>query len=155
VTRYRSLGTSQKKVWDRIKFDDEGIQVIRNKFVLHTSTLTLFLTSLGTGSLGRIEKKLDEIAADIRAGQHEPSVITAVNDDVSSSQNEAWRFLCSELADDFSRDEIEAYKGEIKTYIKQLMDQGALEEQIESVHSDGEATHSSSPRPLSLSQTVL
>jgi hypothetical protein len=30
VTRYRRLGTSQKKVWDRIKIGDEGIEVIRN-----------------------------------------------------------------------------------------------------------------------------
>jgi Hsp70 protein len=145
VTRYRSLGTSQKKVWDRIKFGDEGIQVIRNKLVLHTSTLTLFLTSLGTGSLGRIEKKLDDIVTDIRAGHHEPSVITAVNDDAGSSQNEAWRFLSRELAEDFSREEIEAYKGEIKSYIKELVEKGALEGGVASVRSDQEGTCLSTP----------
>lgn len=81
VTKYRSLGTSQRKVWDRVKFGDEGIQVIRNKLVLHTSTLTLFLTSLGTGSLGRIEKKLDDIAAEIRAAimNHQSSLPSMMN----------------------------------------------------------------------------
>jgi Hsp70 protein len=149
VTRYRSLGTSQKKVWDRIKFGDQGIQVIRNKLVLHTSTLTLFLTSLGTGSLGRIEKKLDDIAADIRAGNHEPSVMTAINDDEGSSQTEAWSFLSRELATDFSFQEIEAFKGEIKEYIRQLMENGALDEQrspISSISSDEVPARLSTPQ---------
>jgi hypothetical protein len=115
VTRYRSLGTSQKKVWDRVKFGDEGIQVIRNQLVLHNTTLTLFLTSLGTGSLGRIEKKLDDIAAEIRAGHREPSVMTAIADETVSSEIEAWRFLSTELAENFSREEIEAHREESKT----------------------------------------
>ena len=146
VTRYRSLGTSQRKVWDRIKLGDEGIQVIRNKLVLHTSTLTLFLTSLGTGSLGRIEKKLDDIAAEIRAGHHEPSVITAVNDEPGLSQSEAWTFLFRELAEDFSVQEVEAFKGEIQAYIKQLVERGALEEHSSSPYSNTKAADSLTPR---------
>ncbi|ERF69902.1 hypothetical protein EPUS_05446 [Endocarpon pusillum Z07020] len=146
VTRYRSLGTSQRKVWDRIKFGDEGIQVIRNKLVLHTSTLTLFLTSLGTGSLGRIEKKLDDIAAEIRAGHHELSVITAVNDELGPSQSEAWTFLFRELAEDFSVQEVEAFKGEIQAYIKQLVDRGALEEHGSSPFSTKNAEDLLTPR---------
>jgi hypothetical protein len=71
---------------------------------------------LGTGSLSRIEKKLDDVAAEIRAGQHEPSVITAVNENAGSSQNEAWGFLFREIAGDSSRDEIEAYRGEIRLH---------------------------------------
>ncbi|KAF7507694.1 hypothetical protein GJ744_010247 [Endocarpon pusillum] len=153
VTRYRRLGTSQRKVWDRIKFGDEGIQVIRNKLVLHTSTLTLFLTSLGTGSLGRIEKKLDDIAAEIRAGHHEPSVITAVNDEPGLSQSEAWAFLFRELAEDFSVPEVEAFKGEIQTYIKQLVERGAFEECVSSCSDNNSAVWltpplSPSPSPV-------
>jgi len=155
VTRYRSLGTSQKKVWDRIKFGDEGIQVIRNQLVLHTSTLTLFLTSLGTGSLGRIEKKLDDIAAEIRAGHHEPSVMTAVADDTASSGNEAWRLLSTELAENFSRQEIEAYRDEIKEYIRQLMSKGALEERAISVHSEDAATQRSMSGPSTPPSPVI
>jgi chromosome segregation ATPase len=155
VTRYRSLGTSQRKVWDRIEFGDEGIGVIRNELLLHTSTLTLFLTTLGTGSLGRIAKKLDDIAAEIRAGQHEPSVITAVNDKAGSSQNEAWDFLSRELAGDFSIDEIAAYRGEIKGYISQLVERGALEEQATSVRSDEGTSHRSTPRVSSPASPVV
>lgn len=134
LTRYRSLGTNQKKAWDRVKFGDEDIQIIRNKLLLHTSTLTLFLTSLETGSLDRIEKKLDDIAAEVRAGQHESSVISAVNNDPGPSQSEAWRFSSKQLAEDFSREEIEAYK---KSYIKELIARGALQEQAVSVSSGG------------------
>jgi hypothetical protein len=155
VTRYRSLGTSQKKVWDRVKFGDEGIQVIRNQLVLHTSTLTLFLTSLGTGSLGRIEKKLDDIAAEIRAGHHEPSVMTAVADETVSSESEAWRLLSTELAENFSREEIEAYRDEIKYYIRQLMSKGALEEQATLVHSVAAATQRSTSGPSAPTSNLL
>jgi Hsp70 protein len=155
VTRYQSLGTSRKKVWDRIKFGDEGIKVIRNQLVLHTSTLTLFLTSLGTGSLGRIEKKLDDIAAEIRAGHHEPTIMTAVADDTVSSESEAWRLLSTELAENFSREEIEAYRDEIKDYIRQLMNKGALEEQATSVHSEDAATRRPTSGPSAPSANLF
>jgi hypothetical protein len=155
VTRYRSLVSSQEKVWDRIKFGNEGIEVIRNRLLLHTPTLTLFLTTLGTESLGRVEKKLDEIAAEIRAGQHEPSVITVVNDKACSSQNEAWAFLFRELAGDFSIYEIEAYRGVTKGYISQLVERGALEEQATSVCSDEGTSHRSTPRLLSPASSVV
>jgi Hsp70 protein len=148
VTRYRSLGTSQKKVWDRIKFGDEGIQVIRNQLMLHTSTLTLFLTSLGTGSLGRIEAKLDDIAVEIRAGYHEPSVMTAIVEDTDSPGGEAWQLLSTELAENFSREEIEAYRDEIKDHIRQLIREGALEEQASLAHSEEAVTQRSTSRPF-------
>ena len=130
VGKYRSLGTKHMRTWDRIKFGSEGIQQIRDKLMFHTSALTLFLTSLGTGSLGRIERKLDELALEIRKGQHEPSLITVCDEGNSSEQDNAWRLLMNELAEDFSKEEIESNKAEIKIYIHSLIGRGELNEEI-------------------------
>ncbi|KAL9122372.1 MAG: hypothetical protein Q9187_001072 [Circinaria calcarea] len=132
LTRYRSLGTKQKRTWDRVKFGSEGLQEIRSKLMFHTSALTLFLTSLGTGSLGRIEKKLDDLAAEIRAGQHEPSLISLCNEEDKPEQDSAWRVLIDELSEEFTRVEIEAHKDEIKRYIRDLLLRGDLDERCPS-----------------------
>ena len=129
ITRYRSLGTQQKRTWDRIKFGSEGVQQIRDKVMFHTSALTLFLTSLGTGSLGRIEKKLDELAAEIQKGQHEPSLSNICDEDNLAEQRNAWNLLMTELSEEFSKVEIESHKADIKSYIQGLIEGGKLNEE--------------------------
>ena len=128
LTRYRSLGTNQKRAWDRVKFGSEGIQEIRNKLMFHTSSLTLFLTTLETTSLRRMEKKIDDLAAQIRAGCHEPSIVSLCDDADVLEQENSWRLLLNELSDDFSMDEIQKHKDEIKLYIRELVDRGDFEE---------------------------
>lgn len=130
LTRFNSLGTKRKKVFDVLKFGSQGLQEIRQKLMLHTSSLTLFLTRLGTGSLGRIEKKLDDIAADIRAARHEPSLSSVCVDNDVIEQDSAWHILMKELSDDFAPEDIEAHKSEIKAYIRRLIERGDLHEQV-------------------------
>jgi hypothetical protein len=45
---------------------------------------------LGTGSLGRIEKKLDKLIADVRAGRREQTVLTMA-DDAEGDAEEQWK----------------------------------------------------------------
>lgn len=59
LQKYESLGTKSKRTWDRVRFGMEDIGELRESIMTHTSLLSIFLTTLGTGSLGRIEKKLD------------------------------------------------------------------------------------------------
>jgi hypothetical protein len=73
--------------------------------------------------------RCDDITAEIRAGYHEPLVMTPIADDTASSGSEAWRLLFIELAEHFSRQEIEAYSDEIKDSIRKLISDGALGEQ--------------------------
>lgn len=110
VTRYKSLGTNQKRTWDRIKFGTEGVQDIREKLTFHTSAIQLFLTTLGTGSLGRIEKKLEMIIEEIRSGRREPSILTTSGDDDAEAEVQ-WDVLKSELVEDgFTKQDIESHK---------------------------------------------
>ena len=68
LQKYKSLGTKHKKKWDTIRLSSEGLADARSKITFHTSTINLFMATMGAGSLGRIEKKLDEIADDVRGG---------------------------------------------------------------------------------------
>ena len=68
LTKYKSLGTKHKKNWDKIRLSAEGLDDARSKISFHTSGINLFMTTLGTSSLGRIETKLDQLAQDIRQG---------------------------------------------------------------------------------------
>lgn len=53
LVKYQRMGTQSRRTWDRMKFGCEGLQDVREKLTFHTSAINLFLTSLGTGTLGR------------------------------------------------------------------------------------------------------
>lgn len=130
VMRYKSLGTNQKRTWDRIKFGTEGVQDIREKLTFHTSAIQLFLTTLGTGSLGRIEKKLETIIEEIRSGKREPSILTTLGDDDGEAEVQ-WDTLKSELVEDgFTKQDIESHKHSIMAHLQQLIDDGELQESV-------------------------
>lgn len=124
---YRSLGTNSKRTWDRVKFRSTDVQGIRNRLAVHVSSITILLDTLSTNSLGRIEKKIDDLAAEVRAGLREPSLIS-ISDQSGSDQDVAWQGLVRELSEDFSASEIETYKDQIKSYIRLLVDRGDFEE---------------------------
>jgi hypothetical protein len=129
LVKYKSLGTPSKRTWDRVGFGIEKLQEIREKLMMHTSSLTLYLTTLGTGSLGRIEKKLDELITDIRAGKREDTILTLADEDDNDSEAQ-WTIFKGELIEDgFTKSEIEGHKHWIKAKLLELVDSGALTEQ--------------------------
>ncbi|KAL3423938.1 dnaJ heat shock family protein [Phlyctema vagabunda] len=140
LIKYKSLGTSSKRTWDRVKFGAENLQEIRDRLLSHTSSLTLFLTTLGTGSLGRIEKKLDELIADVRAGRRERTILTIAGEDGDDDSETQWNILKSDLADEgVPRSDIERHKHWIKAKLTELVENGDLEEQesLESLNAKG------------------
>ncbi len=121
VTKYKSLGTKHKRKWDAVRFGAEGLGELRSKIAFHTSAINLFLTTLGTGSLGRIEKRLDEIIEEIRRGERPESTVNIANNDESEAEAE-WNALKNELIEEgFTRQDLEAYKEEIKTRLHELI----------------------------------
>jgi len=93
----------------------------------HTASLTLFLTTLGTGSLGRIEKKLDELIEDVRAGRKEKSVLTMVDEDEEDSES-MWNEWKGELVEEgFTKVELEGHKHWIIAKLRELIDNGGLD----------------------------
>jgi hypothetical protein len=129
LIKYKSLGTGSKKAWDRLRWGTENLSDIREKLIAHTSSLTLFLTTLGTGSLGRIEKKLDELIADVQAGRREQTVLSIADDDEDESEAQ-WKTWKNELVDDgFTKVELEGHKHWIKARLLELIESGRLQEE--------------------------
>jgi hypothetical protein len=142
LIKYKSLGTTSKRTWDRLMWGKENLAEIREKLMMHTSTLTLFLTTLGTRSLGRIEKKLDEILEEVRAGKRDGTILTISDDDEEESENQ-WRMLKSELVEDgLSKFEIEGHKHWIKGRLLELIENGGIDQEPSPEH-----TKSSSFQP--------
>ena len=92
LARYRSLETADPRVRDRLGFSTNRQTEIRGKISTHTEQVKLFLISLHTGALGRIEVRsemhtksfedikaeLDAIHQDVRAGKKDPSLLTGM-----------------------------------------------------------------------------
>lgn len=116
---------------------------MREKVTFHTSAISLFLATLGTSTLGKIEKKLEEIVKEMRCGRREPTVLTAVSDENEEVES-AWNTLRAELVDDgFTKQDLEAHKRWIKAHLHELKAQGLLQEAAES---DVKSRHSSLPQ---------
>ena len=99
---------------------------------------------VGLGSLARIEERVhaiperilqgvDALAAEIRAGRREGSVLTTYEDD----EKEAWKQFRRELvADGFTSSKIHKYKPQIRRYLHGLAENGLLEELAPDVEDD-------------------
>ena len=74
--------------------------------------------------MGGSRKIFDDLAAQVSAGQHEPS-ITSVCDE-ETEQDGAWQHLASELSIDLTESDIETHKEKIKSYIRDLVKRGDL-----------------------------
>lgn len=59
VVKYSSLGTNDVKLRHRLGFPNEEITQLRGKLGFYTSTLSSLLGTVGLGSLGRLEKTLN------------------------------------------------------------------------------------------------
>ncbi|KAK5759173.1 hypothetical protein LTS12_010782 [Elasticomyces elasticus] len=137
VKQYKSLslGKSREKNWDRIRFGIKDLTELRLKLNQHVIAITACLETVGLGALSRIERGLetlpqikhtiDALAADIRAGRREASVLTTYDDD----DKEVWRQFRRELIGEGMRSStIHKYKPQIKDYLRTLAGTGLLEE---------------------------
>jgi hypothetical protein len=152
LIKYKSLGTRSKRTWDRVRFGTENLQGIRDKLMVHTSSLTLFLTTLGTGSLGRIEKKLDELIADMRAGRRAATVLSMADDEEDEAE-EQWDLWKGELVKEgLSKTELEEHKHWILAKLLERMENDGLEEppldgETVSTSAKGKAPEQSASQP--------
>jgi hypothetical protein len=119
VKRYRSLGSLQKKTWDRVKFATKDLADLRSKLQIHITSINLFVSSLSAGSLARIESLLDDLVRDIKAGRKEPTVLSAQDDDDELSWVELEREL---VGDGIRREDVKYYRDDIRIYLRRLVE---------------------------------
>ena len=121
LSKYGSLSTAnlKGKTLDRLRFGSKNLSSIREKLVFHTSAISLFLHTLGTGRLGRIEKRLDELIQEVKNGQRETTTIMIFGDQ-NEPQDVYWNRLETALqSEGISKDEVDAHKHGIRAYLQE------------------------------------
>ncbi|KAK4495869.1 hypothetical protein PRZ48_013137 [Zasmidium cellare] len=90
--------------WKRFRFGGKDLQGLRSKIQGHVSMISAHLTAAGVSTLSRVEldikalpdqmqRSIDGLAAEIRAGRREGSVLTTYDDD----EKDVWRQFRREL----------------------------------------------------------
>ncbi len=135
LKKYKSLGTSRSRNWDRIRIRTMNIESLRQRLVAKTAALSAFLAVLGISSVARIENKIfpelvnriDELAAQVRAGRASVrSSLTTYEDD----EKEVWREFRRDLIRSNIRSRVIArYSVALKAYIRHLQRDGQLDEE--------------------------
>ncbi|CAF9930905.1 hypothetical protein IMSHALPRED_008311 [Imshaugia aleurites] len=127
---------------------------LRAKITYYTSVLSLYLNMVAAGSMGRIEKQMEEAGGDLRelktavnsitaklmAGSNkEGSILTSYADDDKA----VWREFRRELVKDgFSSSSLKKHKVIIKAYFEELGHRGFLDEE----NPPDNADHQASPK---------
>lgn len=146
LEKYNALSNQEKsvrKLWQKVRFGNWQIVDIRDlrlKITYYTSALSLFLNMVSAGSIGRVEKQMDEAGGDLREIRHavhritahlmnttgkEGSSLTTYQDDDKA----VWKEFRRELIwDGVSSDIIQKHKKTIQEYVKELGSRGFLDE---------------------------
>ena len=125
VTKYHSLGTDKNRLWHQLGFGATNLDPLRSSLMLSVSNLNLFLTSLETSSLARIEALLERLIEEARLGHKAPTVLSSALDNTGVG----WPQLKAELTDEgIPKAEIELYKHSIQEWISKATDQGLFDE---------------------------
>ena len=148
LTKYNALGErerSAKRLWQKIKFGNgkmADMAEMRAKLTYYTSAMSLFLNMVSMGTMGMVERQMNDTGGDLKeikaavngitahlmssSIRHEGSVLTAYADDDRAVWKEFRREL---LGDGFSSSVIRKHKRLIKAYIEELGSRALFDEE--------------------------
>lgn len=147
LTKYNALGDQERsgrRLWQKIKFGNgemADLAEMRGKLIYWTTAMSLFLKMVSMGTMGRVERQMNDAGGDLKeikaavngitahllssSNRHEGSVLTAYADD----DRAVWKEFRRELLEDgFSSSVIRKHKRLIKAYIEELGSRGLLDE---------------------------
>ena len=147
LTKYNALSEEErsgKRLWQKIRFGNGKISdmaELRARLTYYTSAMSLFLNMVSLGTMGRVERQLNdaggdlkeikasvnEIAAELmsKSKREEGSVLTAYTNDDRAIWKEFRREL---IQDGFTSSIIRQHKELIKSYIEELGSRGLLDD---------------------------
>ncbi|KAL8876553.1 MAG: hypothetical protein Q9198_005276 [Flavoplaca austrocitrina] len=150
LVKYNALSEqerSARRLWKKIRFGSgvvADVAELRSRVTYYISALSLLLNLVSVGTVGAVEKKMDQAGGDLRdiktavnkitaqflsTERREGSVLTAYTDD----DRDAWRELRRGLVKAGFRDSVvRTHMNTIMAYVKELGDRGVLDE----IHSD-------------------
>ena len=148
LNKYNALNEQERsgrRLWQKIKFGNgemRSLNELRNKIILYTSSINLYLNMATTGTTGRIEQKMNDHGGVLRDIQlsvngiaaqlvtkngHGGSVLT----DYTNDDKSVWRDFRRELRNEgFSSSVIHKHKRTILDYVKELGGRGLFDEHI-------------------------
>ena len=146
LKKYNALSEverSRRKLWQKIKFGNGQMADLadyRSKVVYHTSVMSSLLNMISIGTMGSVEKQMNDAGGDLKEikeavngitahliakDRSEGSVLTAYPEDDKA----IWKELRRELiGDGFSSSVIAKHKHLIKAYIGELGARGILDD---------------------------
>ncbi|KAL9065282.1 MAG: hypothetical protein Q9157_007529, partial [Trypethelium eluteriae] len=153
LIRHKSLGTGNKRLRDRIQFNNADLQHIRQSLTMNTGVLNSFLSSLNSSSLGRIERKLeesietklDQIIRDVRSGNKNEDLLSVADDDLTDDEKAGpWEALEDELSEQgIDRETLKKHKPWIEAQLHRRLihDSSQDEGDQDNEDSSGETSH--------------
>ena len=162
LVKYNALSEqerSARRLWKKIRFGSgvvADVAELRSRVTYYISALSLFLNLVSIGTVGAVEKKMDQAGGDLRdikvavnqitayflSTEHrEGSVLTAYTDD----DRDAWRELRRGLVKAGFRDSlVRTHMDTIMAYVKELGDRGVLDNiDVDEVDSPTSSTRAS------------
>ena len=138
LVKYNDLSTSERdgdQLWQKLKFGNKEMSELpnlRGKLSYYNGTISCYLNLVSIGSVGRIEKQIDEAGDDLKdikfavndiairlsaKSDHEGSILTTYTDD----DKNVWKEIRRELIEKgFPSPVLVKHKGLIINYIEEL-----------------------------------
>lgn len=161
LEKYNALDGSEKsasKLWQSIKFGNRelaDLKDLRDKIIYYTSALSLHLNMISMGSMGRVEKHMEETGGDLKEvkravnsltahlmgnSTHEGSILSSyANDD-----KQVWRTFRRDLCKrGFSSSFLHKHKAIIQAYFEELGSRGDLDDTEQTISSECEGVEQS------------
>jgi hypothetical protein len=152
LTKYKSLSTSRKSNWERIRMGTENMDKLARDLTKKTASMGAYLTVLGISSHGRVEnsqrrvedsqarieqevfpellKRIDDLAAQMRKGNSTIKSSTTWTT-YDGDDKGLWREFRRDLVKTgFRGRDVHKYKIAIQAYLGRLQRQGMLDEEI-------------------------
>lgn len=170
LRKYNTLSVrerSGRRLWHSFRFGNKYVYIrdLRSKLSYYTSTITLFLNMVSSGTIGRVEQQMDNAGGELReirlavngitaqlvtSTRQDGSLLTPYPEDDTS----VWKDFRRELIrDGFSSSVIEQYKYDIQEYVKELGNRGVLDEEV--WHEQGPHEHHFEPDKLNGHQSCV
>ncbi|KAF2260827.1 hypothetical protein CC78DRAFT_547160 [Lojkania enalia] len=96
LDEYESKPTSWQRAWDSLRMGLENVSSIRDRIIAATTELQVLNQLIHNSSHKTINKKLDRLLREVRAGHREGSCVSVQTVESLDTQ-ETWRDLCREL----------------------------------------------------------
>lgn len=146
VEKYNALSRRDegiKILWQKVRFGNGqtvALTDLRAKITYYTSALTLYLNLVSTGSMGRVERQMEDAGEDLKdlkkavnkitahlmeGAHHEASVLTSHTNDDKAVWKEFRRGL---VKDGFKSSFLRKHKALIQAYFEELGRRGVLDD---------------------------